>query len=118
MKFKYFGHACFGVEVAGKNILFDPYISPNELAKDIELDSIKADYILLSHGHSDHIADCVSIAKKNNAKVIGAYEVTEWIAKQGVEKDAQKLYVNRGFGFIGYPGRVGILPEITVVELT
>ncbi len=86
MKLTYYGHSCFAVEMGGKIILFDPFITPNELAKEIDIDTIKADYILLSHGHSDHVADCVKIAKKNNATVIGAFEVTEWMAKQGIEK--------------------------------
>ncbi len=86
MRFTYYGHACFAVEMGGRNILFDPFITPNQLAKEINIDTLKADYILLSHGHSDHVADCVAIAKRNNSTVIGAFEVTEWIAKQGIEK--------------------------------
>ncbi len=86
MKLTYFGHACFAVEIGGKNILFDPFITPNELAKNIDIDSIQADYILLSHGHEDHVADCVKIAKKNKALVVGGFEVTEWIAKKGIDK--------------------------------
>lgn len=86
MKLTYFGHACFAVEMAGKNILFDPFIASNELAKNIDINSIKADYILLSHGHSDHVEDCVKMAKKNNSIVVGAFEVTEWIANKGIDK--------------------------------
>jgi L-ascorbate metabolism protein UlaG (beta-lactamase superfamily) len=84
MKFTYYGHACFAVEAGGKNILFDPFITPNELAQHIDIKTIKADYILLSHGHGDHVADCVTIAQQNNATVIGAFEVAEWAGKQGV----------------------------------
>lgn len=80
-----FGHSCFSVEIEGKSILFDPFITPNELAADIDINTIEADYIFLSHGHSDHIADCISIAKRTNAKVVGAFEVIEWVKKQGVE---------------------------------
>jgi len=86
MKFKYYGQSCFAVEMAGKNILFDPFITSNELAKNIDINNIKADYILLSHGHSDHVADCVKIAKNNKATVVGAFEVAEWMAKQGIDK--------------------------------
>ncbi|MFN2439037.1 MAG: metal-dependent hydrolase, partial [Chitinophagaceae bacterium] len=86
MKLTYYGHACFAVATGGKNILFDPFITPNELAKNIDINSIKADYILLSHGHGDHVTDCVKIAKRNKATVVGGFEVAEWIAKQGVEK--------------------------------
>jgi len=86
MKLTYYGHACFGVEAGSKNLLFDPFISPNELAAHIDIKSIKADYILLSHGHGDHVADCVSLAQQNDALVIGAFEVTEWVSKQGIAK--------------------------------
>lgn len=85
MLLTYYGHSSFSVEVGGKNILFDPFITPNEMAKDIDIDVIQADYIFISHGHSDHIADCVKIATKTGAKVVAAYEVCEWLKKQGLE---------------------------------
>jgi L-ascorbate metabolism protein UlaG (beta-lactamase superfamily) len=84
MKLTYYGQSCFSVEINDKAILFDPFITPNELAKHIDVNSIAADYILLSHGHSDHVADCVSIAKRTGAKVIAAFEVHEWLNNQGV----------------------------------
>ncbi len=85
MNITYFGHSCFSVEVNGKTLLFDPFISPNELAKSINVNSVKADYILISHGHEDHIADAVSIAKRTKAKVICNWEINVWLGKQGVE---------------------------------
>lgn len=85
MQFTYYGQSCFAVEANGKNLLFDPFITPDELAKHITIDNIKADYILVSHGHSDHIADCVQIARKNNAIVIGNFEVVQWLNKNGVD---------------------------------
>ena len=57
MKFTYYGHASFELETGGKKLLFDPFISHNELAKHIDVNSLKPDYILLSHGHGDHVAD-------------------------------------------------------------
>ncbi|HQF28775.1 MAG TPA: metal-dependent hydrolase [Bacteroidia bacterium] len=84
MKITYYGHSCFAVEIKGKTILFDPFITPNELAKDIDIESIKPDFILISHGHSDHIADAVRIAKNSGATVVSNYEITEWLNKQGV----------------------------------
>lgn len=86
MKLTYFGHACFSVELSGKKLLFDPFITYNELAKDIDVNSIEADYILLSHGHADHIADCMSIAKRTGATVVCNWEIHEWLNKQGIEK--------------------------------
>lgn len=85
MNITYYGHSCFGVEINGRTLLFDPFISANELAKNIDVDTVKADYILISHGHEDHIADAVRIAKRTNARVLCAYEVYVWLNKQGVE---------------------------------
>jgi L-ascorbate metabolism protein UlaG (beta-lactamase superfamily) len=86
MDITYFGHSCFQVVVQGKKILFDPFISPNPLAASIDIKSIRPDYILISHGHADHTADALSIAQNSGALLIGAYEVTEWFKKQGLEK--------------------------------
>ncbi len=84
MKLTYYGHSTFLVEVGGKKILFDSFISYNELAKNIDIHSIKTDYIFLSHGHIDHIADCIAIAKRTNAKVVCSFEIHEWLNKQEV----------------------------------
>jgi L-ascorbate metabolism protein UlaG (beta-lactamase superfamily) len=86
MKFTYYGQSCFAVEAGNKNLLFDPFISSNELARHIDTRSLMPDYILVSHGHSDHIEDCVALAKQSGATVIGAFEVVSWLNKQGVEK--------------------------------
>lgn len=85
MQFTYYGHSCFSVSINGKNLLFDPFISYNELAAGIDVNSIQADYILVSHGHVDHIADGVSIAKRTGAKMVANWEIHEWLNKQGVE---------------------------------
>ena len=86
MNLTYYGHSCFSVKLNGKSLLFDPFISPNEQAKDIDINSIEADYILLSHGHSDHVADAEAIAKRTGATIIAAYEVATWFAAKGIEK--------------------------------
>ena len=85
MNFTYYGHSCFAVEVKGKNILFDPFITGNELAKEINIADIDADYILISHAHADHIADCITIAQSNGSKVVGSWEVHEWLNRNGVK---------------------------------
>ncbi len=85
MKLTYYGHACFSVEVNGKNLLFDPFITPNELAKDIRLEDISADYILVTHGHEDHVADAVQLAKLTGATVVSNFEIISWFGNQGVE---------------------------------
>jgi len=86
MTFTYYGHSCFAVEIKGKSILFDPFITYNELAKNVNPETIPADYIFISHGHQDHIADAVSIAKRTGATCVANFEVAEWLHKNGVEK--------------------------------
>lgn len=84
MQFTYYGHACFMVDINHKKLLFDPFISGNELATHIDINQIEADYILLSHGHADHILDCEAIALRTGAKVICAWEIHEWLQAKGV----------------------------------
>ncbi len=85
MKVTYYGHSCFQVEVAGKRLLFDPFITANPLAAKIDIMTLKPDYILLSHGHADHVADVEAIARHSDAVLIGCFEVVEWFRSQGIE---------------------------------
>ncbi|MES2779962.1 MAG: MBL fold metallo-hydrolase, partial [Bacteroidota bacterium] len=86
MKLTYFGHSCFSMETQGKTILFDPFIRGNELAASIDFETIKADYILVSHGHDDHTADLVALAIQTNATVVASWEIHAWLHKQGISK--------------------------------
>jgi L-ascorbate metabolism protein UlaG (beta-lactamase superfamily) len=81
---KYYGHSCFELRTGGKSIIFDPFISPNELAAGIDIDAIRPDFMLISHAHSDHVADAVRIARQSACLVIGVWEITEWFQKQGI----------------------------------
>jgi L-ascorbate metabolism protein UlaG (beta-lactamase superfamily) len=85
MKFTYYGHACFAVEAAGKTLLFDPFISPNPLAKEIDMKKVAADFVLVSHGHGDHVADAADIANRTGATMIAPFEVGSWFAGKGVK---------------------------------
>ncbi|HEY8387369.1 MAG TPA: metal-dependent hydrolase [Parasegetibacter sp.] len=84
MELTYYGQSCFLVKLMGKKILFDPFITPNELAKHIDITTIQADYIFVSHGHGDHIADCAAIALNTGAKVVASFEIHTWLNDQGV----------------------------------
>ncbi len=66
-------------------MLVDPFITPNELARNIDTASIKADFILVTHGHADHIADCVLLTKQTGAMVVSSFEVVGWLEKQGLK---------------------------------
>ena len=83
MKITFYGQACFGLEFGGKHLLFDPFITPNEKAKDINIKDIKADYILLTHGHQDHIADAEAIAKNNDAVIVSGFETAVFFGNRG-----------------------------------
>jgi L-ascorbate metabolism protein UlaG (beta-lactamase superfamily) len=81
MKATYYGHSCFSVEVMNRTLLFDPFIRGNELAKGINFNAVPADYIFVSHGHVDHIADTIEIATRTRAMVVSSFEVIEWLGK-------------------------------------
>lgn len=85
MKITYYGHSCFAVETMGKRLLFDPFISGNPHAKSIDINSIQADFILISHGHGDHCTDAEQIAKANHAMIISNYEIVSWFEKKGIQ---------------------------------
>lgn len=103
MKVTYYGHACFSVVVGGKRLLFDPFISGNPLAKAVDVKKVPADFILVSHGHDDHVGDTVEIAKRTNALVIAGFEVGEWLLQQGAPR---VHHLNHGGGFNFDFGRV------------
>jgi L-ascorbate metabolism protein UlaG (beta-lactamase superfamily) len=85
MNITYYGHACFSIKIGDNTILFDPFITPNELASSIDIKEINAEYILVSHGHEDHIADVLEIAKNTGAKLISNFEIVTWFGNKGVE---------------------------------
>ncbi|MCR5889030.1 metal-dependent hydrolase [Hymenobacter sp. J193] len=84
MQLTYFGHSCFLLETGGSRLLFDPFIRPNPLAKDVDVDAIEADYLLLSHGHGDHVADAEEIGKRTGAALIGMFELANWFGARGL----------------------------------
>ncbi|MFT4153798.1 metal-dependent hydrolase [Parafilimonas sp.] len=86
MNLTYYGQSCFSVEVNGKKLLFDPFITYNPLAKHINKKEIKADYIFLSHGHTDHFADALELALQTGATCVAAAEIADWLGCKGIEK--------------------------------
>lgn len=97
MKTTYYGQSCFSIETGGKTLLFDPFITHNPLAKHIDVNSLKPDYILVSHGHGDHTADLLTIQKNSGAKVICIAEIASWLGNQGIE--AHGMNIGGGFNF-------------------
>lgn len=85
MKITYYGQSCFLLETSKSKLLFDPFISPNELAKEVKVDEIDCDYLLITHGHEDHVADTESIAKRTGATIVSNFEIVNWFASKGLE---------------------------------
>ncbi|WP_375417735.1 metal-dependent hydrolase [uncultured Hymenobacter sp.] len=85
MTLTYFGHSCFLANFDGTRVLFDPFISPNGLAKDVNVAAIEADYIFLSHGHYDHVADVEAIGLRTGAELLGMFEVLGYFEAKGLK---------------------------------
>lgn len=85
MKVSFHGHSVVKIETNGHTILFDPFISGNELT-DLNVDEVKPDVIILTHGHNDHVGDTVELAKKHDALVVANFETATYLGWQGVKK--------------------------------
>jgi L-ascorbate metabolism protein UlaG (beta-lactamase superfamily) len=93
----WYGHACFLIETDKSKLLLDPFLSGNPLAP-VQADQVAPDYILVSHGHGDHLGDAVEIAKRTGATVISNYEIQNWLVGQGIN-NAHPLHIGGGFDF-------------------
>jgi L-ascorbate metabolism protein UlaG (beta-lactamase superfamily) len=93
----YHSHACFSIAVNGTQLLIDPFLTGNDLA-DVAAAEVEADYILVSHGHGDHVGDTVEIAGRTGAMVISNFEIHNWLLAQGVES-AHPLHIGGGRDF-------------------
>ena len=100
MKITWYGHAALGLEIGTYHILVDPFLTGNPAAA-ITADKVPADFILITHGHGDHIGDTAQIAKRTNATVISNFEIAEWFEKKGVKSHGQHLGggFNHPFGY-------------------
>lgn len=86
MKCTYFGHSSFLIETNGKKLLIDPMISSNPIASSVEIAHIHPDYILISHGHEDHVADVETIAKHNpKSQIVSSFEIFSWYQNKGIQ---------------------------------
>jgi L-ascorbate metabolism protein UlaG (beta-lactamase superfamily) len=90
VKITWYGHAAIGIETSGYHILVDPYFTGNPLAS-ITAGQVNADFIMVSHGHSDHMGDTVAIAKRTGATVISNAEIAKWLGNQEISTHAQHI---------------------------
>ena len=93
--FTWYGHAALGLDVRGPRLLVDPFFSDNP-SSSVAPESLAADYILISHGHHDHVGDALDIAKNTGAMVISNYEIAEWFGHQGVN-NVHAQHIGGGF---------------------
>jgi L-ascorbate metabolism protein UlaG (beta-lactamase superfamily) len=117
MNITYLGHSSFLIEFGGKKLVFDPFISPNPAAAGINVDDIKADYVLLSHGHGDHVADAERIAKQNGATIISNYEIATYYGGKGINGHGMnhggKYHFDFGWVKYVYATHSSVLPDGT-----
>jgi len=83
-KVTFFGHATIGIETGEFHLIVDPYFKGNA-ATTTKLEDVKADYLLITHGHGDHLGDAIEISGRTGAKVVCNTEIGDWLDKQGVE---------------------------------
>jgi len=97
---QFLGHSCFLVDLGGKRFIIDPFIRPNPQTKDlVNVDDIKVDFVLLTHGHGDHVADAEELSLRNGAPVIANFEVATWFEEKGCTVHGMNHGGKADFGF-------------------
>ena len=100
-KFTWYGHAASELEVDGHKLVIDPFLSDNPAAS-ISAKDVQADFILVSHGHGDHVSDVIPIAKRTKAMVISNFEIVTWCQQQGLE-NVHPQHIGGGYTYpFGY----------------
>ncbi len=87
MKVTYYGQSCVEFDFDGTRVLLDPFITYNPLATEVKIEDIKPQYIFLSHGHQDHVADMFRIQQQSGATVASIVETADWVRGQGVPEE-------------------------------
>ncbi len=95
VKLTWYGHATIGLEIDGYKVLVDPFFTGNPAAS-TTADAVEADFIVVSHGHGDHVGDAIAIAKRTGAPIISNFEICNWFTQQGVEK-THPQHIGGGF---------------------
>ena len=90
LKFTWYGHAALQLDVGTMHVLVDPFLDGNPAAT-ISPDAVQADYILISHGHGDHVGDAVAIARRTGATIIGNFEICNWCGTHTVKTHGQHI---------------------------
>lgn len=109
MEIKFLGHSCFLLKLANTELLIDPFLSGNPKASEINISDLNPDYILLSHGHQDHVLDAETIATQSNATIIANYEIATWYGNKGLEKT---VGMNHGGNYVFKDGTIKFVPAL------
>lgn len=91
------GHGSWSIKAAGQTILLDPFLDDSPVAP-VKSDDVEADFILVSHGHYDHVADVEKIARRTGATIVSNFEICEWYGAKGLEK-VHAMNLGGGFEF-------------------
>lgn len=94
----YYGHATFGLDADGTKLIIDPFFKPNSPVAQVTADEVEADYVLVTHGHGDHIADAIGLATHTGATTISNFEIAVWLENGGVA-NAHPMHIGGGFNF-------------------
>lgn len=99
MEVTFHGQSCISFEANNKKVIVDPFITGNPLS-DLTVEEVEADYIVLTHGHGDHLGDTITLAKRTGALVIALPELLDYLATKGVENGhPMNIGGNRSFDF-------------------
>jgi L-ascorbate metabolism protein UlaG (beta-lactamase superfamily) len=85
MKLRFLGQAGLQIELGGHHIVVDPFISGNPLAGDVNVDEIPCDYLLLTHGHQDHVVDVENILDRTGGTLVSNYEIVTYYGEKGYQ---------------------------------
>lgn len=94
----WYGHAALGIATAGKQLLFDPFLNGNPVAG-IKPEALTPDYILISHGHGDHVGDAVEIARRSGAMIISNFEICTWFQEKHGLDNVHPHHIGGGFNY-------------------
>jgi len=101
LKYTWYGHGTHGLETGGHKILVDPFFTGNPAAS-TTADAVQCDFILVSHGHGDHVGDAEAVAKRTGAMAISNFEIANWLGEKGIQTHGQHIGggFNHPFGYL------------------
>src|SRR6476620_10083768 len=112
MEIRYLGHATFELSEGDARILVDPFLAPNNPKATLTADDVDPTHILLTHGHVDHIADAVPVAKRTGAHCVAIVELATWLGGQGVENVSDP---NIGGTAVYHLGDTGLFGDLKLI---